>query len=320
MPHMTNDKIIPPLTSVKPEQTSSKQAELPGPVAEKPQITEKKGLLSLVRNALKGKNDQALRETIEEYIDEAPSSEATSADAHERALLANILKLRDIRVQNIMIPRANIIAIELGTTQEELLALLAEKQFSRLPVYRGTLDDVLGTIHIKDVLASLAKGQPIAIKELITDIPIVSPAMPVLDLMLKMRNSRRHMVMVVDEFGGIDGLVTIGDLIEFIVGEIEDEHHIEEQPLIVEKSDGSIVVDAMIDIVAFEERFGALFTDEDRADSDTLAGLVFSLAGRVPTRGEVISHHENGLVFEVLEADPRRVYRLRVRNLPGRAH
>lgn len=317
---MTTDKIIPPLTSVKPEQASSPQAELPGPVAEKPQITEKKGLLSLVRNALKGKNDQALRETIEEYIDEAPSSEATSADAHERALLANILKLRDIRVQNIMIPRANIIAIELGTTQEELLALLAEKQFSRLPVYRGTLDDVLGTIHIKDVLASLAKGQPIAIKELITDIPIVSPAMPVLDLMLKMRNSRRHMVMVVDEFGGIDGLVTIGDLIEFIVGEIEDEHHIEEQPLIVEKSDGSVVVDAMIDIVAFEERFGTLFTDEDRADSDTLAGLVFSLAGRVPTRGEVISHHENGLVFEVLEADPRRVYRLRVRNLPGRAH
>lgn len=307
---MMTDKPPPPFPAQKPGDAAEPAS--PGP------IPEKRGFLSLVRNALKSKSDAALRETIEEYIEETPHSDTSSADVHERALLGNILKLRDVRVQNIMIPRANIVAIEIGTTQEELLALLAEKQFSRIPVYRDTLDDVLGTIHIKDVLAALAKGQRIPIKELITDIPIVSPAMPALDLMLKMRGSRRHMVLVVDEFGGIDGLVTIGDLIEFIIGEIEDEHHIEEQPLIVKKPDGSVIVDAMIDIDVFEERFGKLFTDEDRADSDTLAGLVFSLAGRVPSRGEIVTHHESGLVFEVLEADARRVYRLRIRNLPAR--
>jgi CBS domain containing-hemolysin-like protein len=177
------------------------------------------------------------------------------------------------------------------------------------------LDDVLGTIHIKDVLATIAKGQPIDIKALIREIPIVSPAMPIIDLMLTMRQSRRHMVLVVDEYGGIDGLVTVNDVIEAIVGEIEDEHDTADGPKINRKSDGSVVVDARLSIDEFEYSFGTIFNEEERNSSDTLSGLVVDMTGRIPARGEVITH-SSGMVFEVLDADPRRVNVLKIRNIP----
>ncbi|HEY8190526.1 MAG TPA: transporter associated domain-containing protein, partial [Micavibrio sp.] len=194
-------------------------------------------------------------------------------------------------------------------------SLLSEKQYSRLPVYRDSLDDVIGSIHIKDILAALARNEKIEIENLIRDVPIVSPAMHVLDLLLEMKQTRRHMALVVDEFGGIDGLVTVGDIIGAIVGEIEDEHEVDDQPQMTMAPDGTVIADGRVDVEELEEKFGAFLSDAERQDIDTLGGLVFAIAGRVPTRGEVLSH-DSGLVFEVLDADPRRVSRLRIKNIP----
>ncbi len=236
--------------------------------------------------------------------------------SHERILLSNILKLRELKVINVMVPRANIVAIEVDTSPKELLALVAEKQYSRIPVYRDTLDDVLGTIHAKDVLSAVARGEQPTIKKLITDIPIVSPAMTILNLLLKMRQSSRHMALVVDEYGGIDGLVTIGNVIEAIVGEIDDEHAVDEIPQLVVHDDGSVLADARMPVEEFDNRFGQVLTDEERNVSDTLSGLVFFLAGRIPARGEIISHH-TGMLFEVIDAGPRRINLLRIGNIPS---
>lgn len=214
-----------------------------------------------------------------------------------------------------MIPRANIVAVEMNTTAQELITLLSEKQYSRIPVYRETLDDVIGTIHMKDVVAALARKEEPDIKKMVTDIPIVSPAMTILNLLLKMRQTSRHMALVVDEYGGIDGLVTIGDVLESIVGEIEDEHTEEETPQIIQRDDGSILADARLDISEFETRYGRILSEEERESSDTLSGLVFLLAGHIPARGEIITH-STGMVFEVLDADPRRINLLRIQNIP----
>lgn len=275
---------------------------------------EKIGLISWIRGGFKSKPDPSLRETLEEYIDEKNLSDNTEEDsisAHEKTLISNVLKLRGTTVFDVMIPRVDIMAIDDTTTQKELLQFLAEKQFSRIPVYKEKLDDVLGTIHIKDVLACLAQGQTIDLKNLVRDVPIISPSMPVLDLLLEMRATRRHMSLVVDEYGGIDGLVTIGDIIEEIVGQIEDEHDSDEQPQMITQNDGSIIADARVNLDEFEEKFGALLNDEERVENDTLGGLMFHLAGRVPARGEVLSH-PSGLSFEITEADPRRVAKLRI--------
>lgn len=274
------------------------------------------GFLRWLGDFFKPEAESTLRETIDDYISkDGGVREADAIGQHERLLLSNILKLRHMTVHNVMIPRADIVAIEVSTTQEELLKLLADKQFSRIPVFRSTLDEVLGTIHIKDVLASLAQGHPVDIKALIREIPIVSPAMPIIDLMLTMRQSRRHMVLVVDEYGGIDGLVTVNDVIESIVGEIEDEHDTAEGPKIIKKSDGSFLIDARIAIDEFEARFGKIFSNDERNLSDTLSGLVVDMTGRIPARGEVLTH-ASGMIFEIMDADPRRINTLKVRNIP----
>lgn len=262
----------------------------------------------------KNGND-TLREALEEFIEEIEEAEEenSAVAAHEKSLLANILKLRDMTVHDVMIPRADIAALEKGATQEDILALLADKQFSRIPVYRETLDDVIGTVHIKDIVAQLAAQKDIELLANIRDIPIVSPAMAVLDLLLFMREAKKHMVMVVDEFGGTDGLVTINDVIEMIVGEVDDEFDNESEPDIDRKADGSIHADARLEIEQLEEKMGAFLNDDEREEIETLGGLVFSIAGRVPARGEVIHHKESGMVFEILDADPRKVTRVKIK-------
>lgn len=275
----------------------------------------KGGVLSAVKSLFKPKQDTSLRDALEEYIEEPDNFNADADNIQERALLSNILALRDISIEAVMVPRADIIAVDLDASKEELLCVLADKQVSRLPVYKGTLDEVLGTIHIKDIIACYANDRPIDIKDNITEIPIVAPSMPVLDLLLTMRQSRRHMALVVDEYGGIDGLVTIGDIIESIIGEIEDEHDKDVEPQLIVDQDGSVLADARLDIDDFEEKYGRLLSEEDREENDTLGGLVFSIAGRVPVRGEVLTH-ETGMVFEIMDADPRRIHLIRIRNIP----
>ena len=277
----------------------------------------KAGILSYLKTLISKPKNNGRREAIEEFIEELDEKDALSPSvaAHEKSLISNVLKLRDTTVIDVMIPRADIAAIDVSADKESLMQLLAEHQFSRIPVYKETLDDVLGSIHIKDILSMVASNMPLEIKSMIRPVPIVSPSLPVLDLLLKMQCDKKHMVFVIDEHGGIDGLVTIGDLIESIVGEFDDEFDTETAPQITQSADGSVIADARLDIEDFEEKFGAILSEEEREEIDTLGGLVFFTASRIPARGEVIKH-DSGMVFEIIEADQRRIGRLKIRNIP----
>jgi CBS domain containing-hemolysin-like protein len=269
--------------------------------------------------ALRGprRGDDALRQSLDKLMD-PDATEDTPVDRHERMLIENVLKLRDVTAADVMVPRVDIVAADLETPFPELVKLLVAEGHSRLPVYRETLDDVIGMIHVKDVLGYVATGTSVPIADLVRKVLFVAPNTRILDLLLQMRLSRVHMALVVDEFGGIDGLITIEDLVEEIVGEIEDEHDVAEAPHLVERADGTLVADARTPIEEFEQRYEVkLLGGDAEEDVDSLGGLVVMLAGRVPTRGEVIVH-PSALEFEILDGDLRRIKRLRLRNLPPR--
>jgi CBS domain containing-hemolysin-like protein len=265
---------------------------------------------------------------IEERIEESPTGEGDVIDSNERLLLGNVLRLRGVSAADIMVPRADILAVEAETAVFEVLRFLVKEGHSRVPVYRGTLDDVIGMVHIKDlaILMFDQAGSPPGtnaqnlpapkLSDVMRKVLFVSPAARVLDLLLEMRMSRTHMAVVVDEYGGVDGLVTIEDVVEQIVGNIEDEHDTDEAPRMTVRPDGSVVADARVEVSEFEGRFGELFSDSERELNDTLGGLVITLAGRVPGRNELI-RHPSGIEFEVLDSDPRRVRRLCIRNIPA---
>ncbi|HRJ66511.1 MAG TPA: hemolysin family protein [Alphaproteobacteria bacterium] len=287
-----------------------------------PQQNTKDGdgrILGWVKNLLPARqqnSDDMLREAIEELIEEEDSAPQSSVAAHERMLISNILQLRDLPVIDVMVPRADIVAINGSATKEDLYSLLQQKPHSRIPVYKDDLDNIVGVMHMKDLVSALVQGRDFEIRDIMRDVLVVSPAMRVMDLLLQMRQSRVHIAFVVDEFGGIDGLITINDLISAIVGEVEDELDFDIAPQMIERPDGSAIVDARMPLTDFEAKYGKLFTeDEEHEENDTLGGLVSYIAGRVPARGELIKH-SSGLEFEVIDADPRRIMRLRVRNLP----
>ncbi len=269
------------------------------------------GLRHWLRRLFRGRNGaESLRDTIEELIEQGEQTDIEAED--EIVFVRNILRLRDLTADDIMVPRADIVAVDIETPLTELVERMSGSAHSRMPVYRDTLDDALGMVHIKDVFAWRESGGPFKIQTILRRILFVAPSMPILELLLQMRVSRTHMALVVDEFGGTDGLITIEDLVEEIVGEIQDEHDSEIAPAMIDSPDGSIEADARVEIEDFETKVGALLTAEEQdADIDTLGGLVFALAGRVPARGEVI-RHPSGAEFEVLDADPRRIKRLRI--------
>ncbi len=258
--------------------------------------------------------EPTLKEAIEEYIVEAEEARVP-IDQQERTLLDNIANLGERAAGDVMVPRADIVAVEAGTSLAELIKVMREGAHSRLPVYRENLDEVIGMVHIKDVLAYWDRPEAFRLTRVVRPLLFVVPSTRVLDLLRKMRVTRTHLALVVDEYGGIDGLITIEDVVEEIVGEIEDEHDRTVAPRMVALPDGTIDADARTPVEEFEARVGPVLSDDEREDIDTLGGLVFSLAGRVPARGELIAH-ASGIEFEVLEADPRRIKRLRVRNLP----
>jgi CBS domain containing-hemolysin-like protein len=260
-----------------------------------------------------------LREAIEELIEESESESEDLGPTSESSLLLNILKLGDRTAYDVMVPRVDIKAAEDDIGISELLAMMREHGHSRLPIYHDNLDEIIGIVHIKDLLPFVVDGAPFHLKKIMREAMFIAPSIRVLDLLLQMRLSRAHMALVVDEFGGIDGLVTIEDLIEQIIGEIEDEHDKVRGPMLIRRSDGTIFADARAPIEDFEELVGPILTEEEReADIDTLGGLVMSLTDRVPSRGELVSH-PSGFAFEVLDADPRRLKRLRVRPKPMQA-
>jgi len=276
------------------------------------------GLKNWLKSLRRGRNGDTLRETIEELIEETEAEDDAPISEDESALLRNILQLRNLTAYDVMVPRADIAAVSTDIELADLVRVMSTKGHSRLPVYRETLDDVVGMVHIKDVLTCLIGDRPFDLKSILREVLFVAPSMRALDLLLQMRLARIHMALVIDEFGGIDGLTTIEDVVEEIVGEIQDEHDVEQGPTMLARPDGSLIADARTTIEEFERRVGPVLSEEEREhDIDTLGGLVFALTGHVPTRGETVTH-PSGIVFEVIEADPRRIRRLRIRNLPQR--
>src|SRR5215471_12943414 len=274
------------------------------------------GLKNWLKSLRRSRNGDSLRETIEELIEETEAEDDAPISEDEGALLRNILRLRNLTAYDVMVPRADIAAVSIEIELAELVRVMSTKGHSRLPVYRETLDDVIGMVHIKDVLTCLTGEQSFDLKSILRELLFVAPSMRALDLLLQMRLSRIHMALVIDEFGGIDGLTTIEDVVEEIVGEIDDEHDVDPGPKMLARPDGTLIADARTTIEEFEKKVGPVLSDAEREqDIDTLGGLVFTLTGHVPTRGETIKH-PSGMVFEVVDADPRRVKRLKVRNLP----
>lgn len=286
---------------------------------------QRQGILWRLQSLLRKREAESVRDRMEELIEEHEELPRDSNgrghpdefSAQERAVLGNVLKLRDKTADDVMVPRADIMAMPEDFTLDQAIRLIQRDGHSRYPVYRGQLDEIVGMVHIKDVFASVGGERPFDMKEILRKPLFTVPSVPVLDLLLQMRQARVHMALVVDEYGGIDGLVTIEDLVETITGDISDEHDEDGPPQMVEKPDGTIELDARMPVEAFEARMGgAVLTEEERAaDIDTMGGLVFTLAGRVPAKGELVSH-SSGLEFRVLEADPRRIRRLKVRR-PG---
>ncbi|MGH7068077.1 MAG: hemolysin family protein [Acetobacteraceae bacterium] len=274
-------------------------------------------LLHRLGSRLGRRGESSLRESIAELMQEAAEpplpGEAPELDGHERALIANVLRLRDTTADDVMVPRADIVAIRLDATLEAALALIRHEGHSRLPVYREQLDEIVGMVHIKDVYGYVGQPEEFRLQEILRQPLLVAPQIPVLDLLFQMRQRHMHLALVVDEYGGIDGLLTIEDLVETIVGDIADEHDEAEASMITVRPDGALDCDARLSIEALEEKLGPVLTAEERAaDLETVGGLVMMLAGRVPARGEVL-RHPSGLDFRVLEADARRVRRVRIR-------
>ncbi|MEC3860324.1 hemolysin family protein [Mesobacterium sp. TK19101] len=236
-----------------------------------------------------------------------------------------MINLRRMRVEDVAIPRVEIVAVPITITKDELVKVFRDSGMTRLPVFDGTLDTPLGMVHLKDfALLHGFNGSGSGrfnLKKMLRPLLFVPPSMPIGVLLTKMQTERRHMGLVIDEYGGVDGLVTIEDLIEQVIGEIEDEHDIDEGKFWTREPSGCYLVQAKTPLKDFETEIGLTLTEHDEIDEeeiDTLGGLVFMLAGHVPARGEVLPHPE-GVEFEVVDADPRRIKRLRVR-LPGQKH
>ena len=310
-------------------------ANLPAPSASARESGE--GWLTRVVRALFGWKAGSIRQDLEVVL-EAGTPAETGFSPEERTMLKNILGLRERRVEDVMVPRADIIAVQQDISLGELMKVFEGAAHSRLAVYNDTLDDPVGMVHIRDLVAYMAaraavKPETNAKKKLppanldlravdlsvalsstriVREILFVPPSMPVIDLFAKMQATRIHLALVIDEYGGTDGLVSIEDIVEQIVGQIEDEHDEDEAPSVVRQPDGSFLADARAGLDDVTAMLGAEFNVGDAAEEvDTLGGYLFMKIGRVPVRGELVSG-PGGFEIEVFDADPRRVKRLRI--------
>lgn len=270
-----------------------------------------KTIRTWVQSVLGMEDAQAsLKEAISEIVDETDTENLVLG--HEaKKMLHNILEFFDLKISDIMIPRVNICAVEERSTLDEIKASIRDHEHSRVPVYRQSLDEVIGFIHAKDLITYTGHDTDFRLKDFVRNILVVPPSMRVMDLLVKMRQSRVHIAIVVDEFGGTDGLVTLEDIFEEIVGDIQDEHDESEESQQIRKvSDGVFEADARLEIEVLEKLLGREVEDEDERDYDTLGGLVFSSLGQVPSKGEVVESH--GLKFEIIDADSRRIKKVRI--------
>jgi CBS domain containing-hemolysin-like protein len=303
--------------------------------------SEKPRLFDRLRS-LFGLGPASIRDDIQDALEDT----TTRADfsPQERAMLKNVLGLHDVRIADIMLPRADIVAVAADASLADVLSIFRTAGHSRLPVYGETLDDPRGMVHIRDFLDYLAAAanseqkrsrrrvkaseagklltfsnidlsRPLESANILRPVLFVPPSMPALDLLVKMQATRTHMALVIDEYGGTDGLVSIEDIVEMIVGDIEDEHDETEPPTIQATADGSFITDARASLDDVSRALGLnLNATADAEEVDTIGGLITTLAGRVPVRGEIVTASD-GLEFEILDADPRRLKRIKIRRM-----
>jgi len=251
---------------------------------------------------------------LEQFVAKRISADDLNGNAlsHENELLKNLAGLRGITASDVMIPRIDIVSVAMSDNFDDIVKELIKTNHSRVPVRNESLDDIVGILHIKDVLANLFLKEKPNIKSILKKPFFVSPSISLLDLLYEMRVKRRHLALVVDEYGGIDGLVTIEDLVEELVGEIEDEHESSSEIRLDKMEDGSIIVEARIIIDLFEDLIKAIREEDLNDEIETLGGFIISIAGRVPVKGEVIRYSPSGLKFEILEADPRKIILVKI--------
>ncbi|MGP2491543.1 hemolysin family protein [Mesorhizobium sp. PUT5] len=323
-----------PKASAKPEEDPSSSTQS-GAAAPEPSSAGP-SLFGRVLGLFRHRNGTSLREEIVDALAETEGG-AGSFSPGERAMLNNILRLREVRVEDVMVPRADIQAVEIGTKLADLLGVFESSGHSRMPVYAETLDDPRGMVHIRDVLAHINRvarvkkgratrkapaaavldltrvdlSRTIGELDLIRPVLFVPPSMLASDLMGRMQATRTQMALVIDEYGGTDGLVSLEDIVEMVVGDIEDEHD-DDEPMITRTGDGVFVVDGKAEIDDVAKMIGEDFAAGEHGESvDTIGGMIFNTLGRVPARGEVVQAIP-GFEFHVLDADPRRVKRVRI--------
>ncbi|WP_374828996.1 hemolysin family protein [Paenochrobactrum pullorum] len=328
-------------TSVPPSGDVPQNTDPEGQSTHRASPTEKRSFLSNLLPFLRSRQTSSLREDLADALSEQDSSN-TVFSPEERAMLNNILRLREIRVEDVMIPRADVEAVEISTPLGEVLEQFEKSGHSRMPVYAETLDDPRGMIHIRDVLNFITRQsrqkssrrngaatktagttptkfdigridltKTIGELNLMRKVLFVPPSMLASGLMARMQASHIQMALVIDEYGGTDGLVSLEDIVEMVVGDIEDEHD-DEEIMILQEADGIFVVDARADLDELTEKIGPSFAvGEHGEDVDTVGGLIFSVLGRIPSRGEVVQAIP-GYEFHVLEVDPRRIRRVRI--------
>lgn len=321
---------------------SIERANLPVLVPRPSEVAREAGesWIGRVLRALFGWKSGTIRADLEVVLEEATPAE-TGFSPEERTMLRNILGLRERRLEDVMVPRADIVAIQHDISIGELIKVFESAAHSRLVVYNESLDDPVGMVHIRDLLAHMASraavnplvnerrkrpfpagldlrlvnlSTPLSSTKIIRSILFAPPSMPAIHLLAKMQATRIHLALVIDEYGGTDGLVSIEDIVEQIVGDIDDEHDVNEEPKIEALAGGDHIVDAKADLDDVAQVIGVDFRmEETPAEVTTLGGLVAWLAGRVPIRGEIVPAPAESYEFEIIDADPRRVGRLRVR-------
>ena len=261
-----------------------------------------------------GDIDTNFDKELEQFVAKRISADDLNGNSlsHENELLKNLAGLRGITASDVMVPRVNIVSVAMSDNFKDIVKQLIKTNHSRVPVRNESLDDIVGILHIKDVLANLFLKEKPNIKSLLKKPFFVSPSISLLDLLYEMRVKRRHLALVVDEYGGIDGLVTIEDLVEELVGEIEDEHESSSEIRLDKIEDGSIIVEARIVIDLFEDLINSIRKEDLNDEIETLGGFIISIAGRVPVKGEVIRYSPSGLKFEILEADPRKIILVKI--------
>lgn len=298
-----------------------------------PAPERRRGFLARLKARLTNSSEGTLRESLDRAIEShAAQNPGETIKEEAKSMMVNLIEFADLRVGDTMVPRADIVAIEDTATVRQLLDRFVEANHSRMPVYRETLDDLTGLIHVKDLLGwmaarsrgakkrkTAAPGFSVSASDLATPVKslniqrellFVPPSMPASDLLVKMQASRVHMAAVVDEYGGTDGIVALEDLVEEIIGDISDEHDVEEQA-VKKTGEGVYVADARADLEELQELLGVTLLNDTEEDADTLGGLIFAMLGRVPARGELV-RHPSGIEFEILDGDPRRVKKVRI--------